>query len=93
MMESLPVGGADTTRVDTAQLNRYTGFTRTANKTKEKKMPKYKITAIVNTDALDLGAEIDDNDPVAVENWLQYDSGDTPIDEAFSNIKAERIEG
>lgn len=55
-------------------------------------MPKYRITAIVNTDALDLGAEINDNDPVEVENWLQYDSGDTPIDEAFSNIKAERIE-
>ena len=54
-------------------------------------MPKYKLTAIVNTTSLDLQQEIDDTDPVAVENWLQYDSGDTPVGEALTNIKVERI--
>jgi hypothetical protein len=54
-------------------------------------MPKYRITAIVDTNSLDLQGEIDENDPKAVEKWLQYDSGDTPVDEVLTDIKAERI--
>jgi hypothetical protein len=69
---------------------RYADFTR-RNDTEGDTVPKYKLTAIVNTTSLDLQQEIDDTDPVAVENWLQYDSGDTPVGEALTNIKVERI--
>jgi hypothetical protein len=54
-------------------------------------MAKYKLTAIVNTAALDIDHLVDPNDPVKVAEYLQYDAGDLPIDEAMSNIKLERI--
>jgi len=55
-------------------------------------MPKYRITAIVDTDHLDLQPnEIDTEDPSSVEVWLQYDSGDTPLNEVLNEIKVERI--
>jgi hypothetical protein len=55
-------------------------------------MPKYKLTAIIDTDHLDLQPnEIDVEDPPSVEVWLEYDSGDTPIGEVLNGIKLERI--
>lgn len=55
-------------------------------------MAKYKLTAIVDTDHLDLQPdEIDTLDPRSVEVWLEYDSGDTPLNEVLNDIKCERI--
>lgn len=55
-------------------------------------MAKYKLTAIVDTNQLDLKPnEIDVENPSSVEVWLQYDSEDTPLNEVLTEIKVERI--
>lgn len=59
--------------------------------TKEDTVAKYKLTAVVNTAALDLDHLVDSNNAAKVAEYLQYDSGDLPIGEAMSNIKLERI--
>lgn len=60
--------------------------------TKEDTVAKYKLTAIVDTNQLDLKPnEIDVENPTSVEVWLQYDSEDTPLNEVLTEIKVERI--
>lgn len=53
-------------------------------------MARYKITAIVNTAAMDLDHLIDTSDAEAVREYLQYVE-DCPTSE-LQNIKVERIE-
>ena len=54
-------------------------------------MAKYRLTAEVNTAAIDIDHLVDANDPVKVAEYLEYDAEDLPVGEALKNIKLERI--
>jgi hypothetical protein len=53
-------------------------------------MAKYRLTAEINTKAVDIDHLVDTEDPVKTAAYLEYDCDDLPITE-LKNIKLERL--
>lgn len=54
-------------------------------------MPKYKITGIVDTTAMDIDHLVDGGDTSAVEEFLRYDDASPPLSE-LRNMTLVRVE-